>query len=140
MPARRRPSVTDRLFREHPTFFRVRDRLQVKYEMLRAHAVEGRQVQAVRQAFGFSRQSFYTLRTRFRADGLEGLLPRPPGRLGPTKCTAEVMAFLRDAKTHDPTLSGATLAARVEERFGIRLHRRTVERVLGLRRRRPKKD
>jgi transposase len=140
MPARRGPSVADRLFREHPTFFRARDRLQVKYEMLRAHAIDARSVRAVCQAFGFSRQSFYTLRARFRADSLEGLLPRPPGRLGPTKCTAEVVTFLRDAKTHDPTLSGATLATRVEARFGIRLHRRTVERVLGLRRRRAKKD
>jgi transposase len=140
MPARSRPSVLDRLFREHPTFFRARDRLQVKYEMLRVHAVDARSVRAACQAFGFSRQSFYTLRERFRADGLEGLLPRPPGRLGPTKCTPEVVAFLQDAKTHDPTLSGAALAARVEERFGIRLHRRTVERILGLHRRRSKKD
>jgi transposase len=139
MPSRRRSPVTDRLFREHPTFFRARDLLQVKYEMLRAHAVDARPVRAVCQAFGFSRQSFYTLRARFRADALQGLLPRAPGRLGPTKCTPDVMAFLRKAKTQDPTLSGATLAARVEERFGIRLHRRTVERLLDLRRRRPKK-
>lgn len=62
MPARRGPSVTDRLFRDHPTFFRARDRLQVKYEMLRAHAVDARPVRAVCQAFGFSRQSFYTER------------------------------------------------------------------------------
>jgi transposase len=139
MPARRRSPVTDHLFREHPTFFRTRDLLQLKYEMLRGHAVDARPVRAVCQAFGFSRQSFYILQARFRADGLQGLLPRPPGRLGPMKCTPEVITFLRAAKSHDPTLSGATLAARVEERFGIRLHRRTVERVLGLRRR-PKKD
>jgi transposase len=140
MPARRGPSVTDRLFREHPAFFRARDRLQVKYELLRAQAVDARPVRTVCQAFGFSRQSFYTLRERFRTKGLEGLLPRRPGRVGPTKCTAEIVTFLRDTKSDDPTLSGAALAARVEKRFGIRLHRRTVERVLGLRRRRTKKD
>jgi transposase len=139
MPPRRRPPVTDRFFREHPTFFRARDLLQVKYEMLRAHGIDARAVRAVCQAFGFSRQSFYTLRARFRVDGLQGLLPRAPGRLGPTKCTPNVMTFLREAKAQDPTLSGATLAARVEERFGVRLHRRTVERLLDLRRRRPKK-
>jgi len=139
MPPRRRPPVTDRPFREHPTFFRARDLLQVKYEMLRAEAIDARAVRAVCQAFGFSRQSFYTLRARFRVDGLQGLLPRTPGRLGPTKCTPNVMAFLRKAKAHDPTLSGATLAARVEARFGVRLHRRTVERLLDLRRRRSKK-
>ena len=139
MPARRRSSVTDHLFREHPAFFRTRDLLQLKYEMLRAQAVDTRPVRAVCQAFGFSRQSFYTLRARFRADGLKGLVPRAPGRLGPTKCTPEVMAFLREAKAKDPTLSGAALAARVEEHFRIQLHRRTVERLLGLRRQRAKK-
>jgi len=96
MPSRRRSPVTDRLFREHPTFFRARDLLQVKYEMLRAHAVDARPVRAVCQAFGFSRQSFYTLRARFRADALQGLLPRAPGRLGPTKC--EVSASVRGAR------------------------------------------
>ena len=104
MPARRRSSVTDHLFREHPAFFRTRDLLQLKYEMLRAQAVDTRPVRAVCQAFGFSRQSFYTLRARFRADGLNGLMPRAPGRLGPTKCTPEVMAFLREAKANAPTL------------------------------------
>jgi hypothetical protein len=36
------------------------------------------------------------------------------------------VALLADA---DPTASGAVLAAEVERRFGIRLHRRTVERA-----------
>ncbi len=140
MPVRRRGPVTDRLFRQHPTFFRPHDALQVKYEMLRAHYVDARDVQAVCEAFGFSRQSFYVLRDRFRSAGLGGLQPQPPGRKGPTKCTPAVLAFLQAARTHGPDRSGAELAAQVHERFGIQLHRRTVERVLGLARRRAKKN
>jgi transposase len=138
MPVRRRGPVTDRLFRQHPTFFRPHDAVQVKYEMLRAHYVDARAVQAVCQAFGFSRQSFYVLRDRFRTAGLEGLQPRPPGRKGPTKCTPAVLAFLQAAQA--PGRSGAELAAQVRERFGVALHRRTVERVLGRARRRAKKN
>ena len=139
MAVRRRGPVTDRLFRQHPTFFRPHDVLQVKYEMLRAHYVDARDVQAVCEAFGCSRQSFYVLRDRFRSGGLDGLQPRPPGRKGPTKCTPAVLAFLQAARTRAPEHSGAELAAQVQERFGIQLHRRTVERVLGLARRRAKK-
>jgi hypothetical protein len=47
---------------------------------------------------------------------------------------------LHAAKKQDPGLSGAALADQVVDRFGVHLHRRTVERVLGLRRSRTKKD
>jgi len=140
MSTRRRGVVVDQLFREHRSFFHAHDLVQVKYEMLRAHFVDARPVRAVCQAFGYSRQSFYILRDRFRVDGLAGLLARSPGRQGPTKCTPEVVAFLHAAKKRDPRLSGAVLADQVAERFGVHLHRRTIERVLGLRRSRAKKD
>ena len=79
MPARRGPSVTDRLFRDHPTFFRARDRLQVKYEMLRAHAVDARPVRAVCQAFGFSRQSLTVCPPGWSSAGADSA---PPGTAG----------------------------------------------------------
>jgi hypothetical protein len=43
------------------------------------------------------------------------------------KLHPEVVAFIR-AEAHG---SGAEIAERVAERFGLRLHRRTVERVKG---------
>jgi hypothetical protein len=49
------------------------------------------------------------------------------------------LAFLQAARTQGPDRSGAELAAQVQARLGIQLHRRTVERVLGLARRRAKK-
>jgi len=42
------------------------------------------------------------------------------------KLTAEVMEFVASA---DTTLSGSQLASEVEARFGVTLHRRTIERA-----------
>src|SRR2546425_13163939 len=101
-PARTR--VRAGLFWQHPTFFDPRDELQVKYEMLRAHFVDGQPVTAVCAAFGYSRQTFYLLRVRFARRGIAGLRDRRPGPVGPVKCTSDVLAFLRSQRAHDPAL------------------------------------
>jgi hypothetical protein len=62
----------------------------------------------------------------FDQAGMRGLLDEPRGRRGPLKLTAEVMEFVASA---DPTLSGSQLASEVEARFGVTLHRRTIERA-----------
>ena len=45
------------VFQRH-RFFDPLDKVQVKYEMLRAHAVDGQSVASVAAAFGFSRETF----------------------------------------------------------------------------------
>ena len=50
----------------------------------------------------------------------------PARRRGPLKLYGEVGEFVRAA---DPSLSGAAVAKLVEERFGVGLHRRTIERA-----------
>ena len=55
-----------------------------------------------------------------------GLLDEKRGRRGPVKLTAEIEAFLAAAPGG---LSGAELAGQVAARFGVTLHRRTVERA-----------
>ena len=47
-------------------------------------------------------------------------------RRGPVKLTAEIVEFLQTAP---PAQSGAELAGQVADRFGVVLHRRTVERA-----------
>ena len=69
---------------------------------------------------------FYLITTAFDEAGMHGLLDEPRGRRGPLKLTPEVVEFVASA---DPTLSGAQLVSEVEARFGVRLHRRTVERA-----------
>jgi transposase len=121
--------VTATLFVDHPEFFDPEDRLQVRYEMLRAPAQGDMTVAEACRAFGVSRQTFYVLRRAFGTMGLVGLAEGKRGRKGPLKASVEVVEFIRQAKADEPSASGAELARRVAERFGIRLHRRTVERL-----------
>jgi len=55
-----------------------------------------------------------------------GLIDERPGLRGPLKLTEEISAFVSAA---DAALSGAEVARQVQERFGVGLHRRTVERI-----------
>src|SRR5712691_7942137 len=118
------------LFWEHPTFFDTRDELQVKYEMLRAHFVDEQPVANVCTAFGYSRQTFYVLRDRYVRRGIAGLRDGRPGPVAPTKCTPEVVAFLRAQRADDPRLPTMTLMERLAREQGVHLHRRTVERLV----------
>jgi len=119
-------AVTAPLFNGREPFFLALDKVQVKYEMLRSHVVDGLSATAAAEHHGYSRAAFYLITAAFDEAGMRGLLDEPRGRRGPLKLTPEVMEFVTSA---DPTLSGAQLALEVEARFGVRLHRRTVERA-----------
>ncbi len=119
------------VFVKHPAFFDACDELQVKYEMLRAHFLDGEPVTTVCAAFGYSRQTFYLLRDRLARRGLAGLRDARPGPVGPRTCTPAVVAFLRAQRADDPALPISVLLDRFQRTHGVRLHRRTVERVMG---------
>ncbi len=57
---------------EHPDFFDVHDHLQVRYEMLRSHILDGKSVVDVCKRFGISRQAFYLLQEKFIEQGSAG--------------------------------------------------------------------
>ena len=118
-------------FRAHPEFFAAFDKVQVKYEMLRAHVVEGQSATASADAHGYSRASFYLVQAAFERSGMVGLLDERPGRRGPVKLSPEVLGFLQARHRERPAASGAELAAELEAALGVRLHRRTVEKALG---------
>ena len=111
-------------------FFDARDRVQVKYEMLRRQQIDGQPVTAVAAAFGVSRQAFYTAHAAFTTHGLPGLLPRPRGPQRRHKCTPAILAFARQWRTEHRSGSAADLAAAVRAVFGVTLHPRTVLRAL----------
>ena len=119
-------AVSAPLFSGRESFFLALDKVQVKYEMLRAHVIDGLSATAAAEQHGYSRAAFYLITTAFEQAGMRGLLDEPRGRRGPLKLTAELLEFVASA---DPTLSGAQLALEVESRFGVSLHRRTIERA-----------
>lgn len=117
-------AVTASVFDHESGFFLPADKVQVKYEMLRAHVADGVAVSRAAAEHGYSRASFYLVAAAFETSGMLGLLDERRGRRGPLRLTPEIVAFLQSAEG-----SGASLADEVEERFGVRLHRRTVERA-----------
>jgi transposase len=109
-------------------FFDPCDRAQVKYEMLRSHAVDGDPVAEACRQFGFSRESFYQIQQAFSELGFSSFLPGKPGRKGPVKLKGEVFAFALEKQKENPHLDPAQLAVLIQERFGLEMHRTTVMR------------
>lgn len=121
--------VRDPLFTENE-FFDPRDLVQVKYEMVRRHHTEGLPPASTAQAFGFSRVTFYQVLKRFKEDGMDGLLPRLRGPKGAHKLSEDLMNFVEEAMTEDPTLRSAALSDIIKARFDISVHPRSIERAL----------
>jgi transposase len=114
-------------------FFDPRDLVQVKYEMLRKVHKEGKSIRGAADGFGFSRPSFYKTKTDFEREGVAGLLPRKRGPKGGHKLTTEVLDFVDEITAQGEQPGISALMGRIEEHFGLRVHRRTVERALGRR-------
>jgi len=115
-------------------FFDARDAVQVKYEMVRRVRVEGGSVTATAAAFGYSRPTFYQAAAALAAAGLEGLVGGKPGPRGGHKLTGEVLTWAEDQLAADPALRPAGLVAPIEQRFGVRVHPRSIERAVARRR------
>ena len=107
-------------------FFLASDKVQVKYEMLRARLVDGLPVSEAAAAHGYSRAAFYLVAAAFDQSGMAGLIDERRGRRGPVKLRPEIVDFIAEADG-----SGAQIAEQVADRFGVLLHRRTIERVRG---------
>jgi transposase len=119
-------AVTAKLFDGSQPFFLATDKVQVKYEMLRAHVVDGASVTAAAADHGYSRAAFYLVSAAFEAAGMVGLVDERRGRRGPLKLSPQIVEFISAA---DPARSGAELVGDIAQRFGVSLHKRTVERA-----------
>jgi transposase len=149
-PAKRKALLASGTLNPHPEavrselfqmeFFDPYDFAQVKYEMLRAHSVDEDGVAEVCRQFGLSRESFYQIQQAFQELGFGSLLPRKRGRKGPVKLKGEVLEFALAQKKENPTIDPGHLAALIQERYGIAIHRTTVLRGLKKNLRSPRKE
>jgi transposase len=121
--------VTDEAFLASE-FFDRRDLVQVKYEMLRRVRVDGQSVSQSAAGFGLSRPSYYQAQAAYEEGGLPALLPKKPGPRRAHKLSEEVVTALREALADQPQLGPRALVELAEERFGISVHRRSIERAL----------
>lgn len=122
-------AVDDELF-ETADFFDPRDLLQVKYEMVRRVRVDGEGVSHAAQQFGFSRPTVYQALSAFEQGGLAALLPRRPGPRRAHKLNEEVVEFLVRKLDEEPELRADDLVCVLQERFGLSVHPRSIERAL----------
>jgi transposase len=122
-------SISDSLFKENP-FFDPKDLLQVRYEMLRRHSVEGISIVDVATRFGVSRPTVYQAQAAFQQVGLGGLLPKHRGPKERHKLSAAVIEYVRALRSDEPALTTVACVQAVQEKFGIRIHRRSLERAL----------
>jgi transposase len=123
----RSAAVSASLFAGSYPFFMAEDKVQVKYEMLRAHLVDGVPATLAASSHGYSRAAFYLVAAGFEEAGMIGLLDERRGRRGPLKLTPEVVAFINDSAA---AMGTEEIAGAVAARFGVELHRRTIERAV----------
>jgi transposase len=128
-------SVTDPLF-QNSEFFDPRDLVQVKYEMLRRVQAEAHSVAQAAKALGFSRPTFYQTQAAFQNGGLPALVRKRPGPRNAHKLSETVLRFIDQQMERDPALRSADLPRLVQERFGLSVHLRSIERALQRRQKR----
>lgn len=126
---RRPQEVRDPLF-QASNFFDARDLVQVKYEMIRRVEVDSQTVTEAAAGFGFSRPSFYQAQQALSREGLPGLVPKKRGPRGGHKLTVVLVDFLETERARDVGVDAAELAQRVQKRFGVDVHPRSIERAL----------
>ena len=122
-------SVADPLFSEDE-FFDPNDLLQVRHEMLRCVRSGARSAKDAAKVFGVSRATFYDALSAFERGGIAGLVPRKRGPRAAHKLTDEVIDFVETRLVEEPGCGSEKLAAAIEERFQVSVHRRSVERAL----------
>src|SRR5690349_20280397 len=115
---------------QNSEFFDPRDLPQLKYETLRSLEKEGYSVAKAAREFGLSRPTIYQSQSHFEARGLTGLLPAKPGPKEPHKLTSEVIDYLKKLVQTEPQLKSPQLAARLRQRFKLKVHPRTIEKAL----------
>ena len=120
--------VRDELFKSNE-FFDPRDLMQVKYEMLRRVEEDGWSISRASSTFGFSRPSFYEAKSDFEHAGLAGFIPERRGPRAPHKISAEVSQLIENLKLEEK-IAMPEIIRRIKDRFGLDVHRRTVERAV----------
>ena len=122
-------TVLDPLFQMYD-FFDAQDLLQVKYEMLRRVRCDSWSVTQATQEFGFSRPAFYQAQAIFQEYGLVGLIPHKRGPQDANKLSSEIMAFIQEQQEIAPQIPMTLIVEKVQNHFGISIHRRSIERAL----------
>lgn len=105
------------------------DEAAIDFAMLIEGETSGRPLDEVLARFARSRSTYYEKLHRFREQGIEGLLARPPGPRTAWRRPLEVVRFIVTTRLRDPERSAAAIAEDLD-RLGHRVSVRSVERTL----------
>ena len=112
-------------------FFDARDLLQVRYEMVRAVRLRESTLAQAADRFGVSRPTCFRMVKAFDAGGLQELIPGLRGPRGPHKIGPEILRFVEEHRALHGHVGARRLVPLIEERFGVRIHPRGLEKALG---------
>jgi transposase len=121
--------VRDPKFQQNE-FFDPRDIVQVRYEMLRHVSIENTSVADATEEYGVSRPTYCQARANFDKRGVAGLVPQKRGPRGPHKLQGEVLSFVEQQFVSGEPVRARELVKLVQQKFGLRLHPRTIERAI----------
>lgn len=121
--------IKDEKFLNH-SFFDVNDLIQVRYEMVRYCKSEEKSISDIANLFGTSRLTVYRLIDLFEKQGLGGLIPQKRGPKDASKVSSEIIEFSFMLIEEDRKITKKEILKRIESKFGIVAHRRTLERAL----------
>ena len=108
---------------------RTDDEAVVDLVMLIEGETSGRDLEQVLRQFGRSRSTYYEKLRRFREQGVEGLLSRPPGPRSPWRRPLEVVRYVVTTRLRHPDRPAGAIAADLS-RMGHDVSVRSVERTL----------
>ena len=124
-------NIKSELFTHKSAFFDPCDKLQVKYEMLRAVKVDGLSIIEIAKLFGYSRETYYTVARDFELEGCVGLLDQCQAKRKPEKLQSVIVDFILSERSKNPKEnSGYQLTEKIYKRFRVKIHPRTIYKVL----------
>jgi transposase len=107
----------------------AKDEAALDLVMLVEGETSGRSLEEILRQYGRSRSTYYEKLRRFREEGLEGLLGRPPGPRAPWRRPLEVIRFIVTTRLRHPDRTAQEIAAELS-RLGHVVSMRSVERTL----------
>lgn len=108
---------------------RSEDEAALDLVMLIQGETSGRELDEVLRQYGRSRSTYYEKLRRFREQGLEGLLSRPPGPRAPWRRSIDVIRFIVTTRLRHPERNASEIAEELS-RQGHPVSMRSVERTL----------
>ena len=111
-------------------FFDAEDLAQVKYEMLRSVAKGEYNVLEASARYGFSRQSYYSIKDGVDREGLSALIPKKTGPRQSYKLTENGQSFIDQYVETHPSAKSSEINEALKNETGICVHNRTVDRYI----------